>query len=254
LDPANALAEFNELNNADSVTLGGTDLAVSLVTSTVESNGAVRLLAQVLNLGAPAALASVLTLRRADATNVTTAAVPELGPGRLAQLALELPAGTQPMGQAWYELRADATGVTPDVNTNNNVLQFMANLWLDTDEDGLPDPWEIACGLSPTNAADAQLDFDGDTLSNLAEYRAGTDPTDPQSYLRILQLAVDATSGVRISWGSVSNRLYTLQHSGDLMAGFTNLATHLPATPPENVYWDLPATHRTRGFYRIRIE
>lgn len=47
---------------------------------------------------------------------------------------------------------------------------------LDTDEDGLPDTWEIANGLNPNNAADALLDPDGDSLNNLAEQSHGTNP------------------------------------------------------------------------------
>ncbi|WP_035614510.1 DUF1800 family protein [Haloferula sp. BvORR071] len=47
---------------------------------------------------------------------------------------------------------------------------------LDTDEDGLPDAWELANGLNPNNAADATLDPDGDGLNNLAEQTYGTNP------------------------------------------------------------------------------
>jgi len=47
----------------------------------------------------------------------------------------------------------------------------------DTDGDGMPDAWEIKWGLDPLNPADAIADTDGDSLSNLAEYKAGTTPT-----------------------------------------------------------------------------
>ncbi|HEY6101217.1 MAG TPA: cytochrome c3 family protein, partial [Anaeromyxobacter sp.] len=46
----------------------------------------------------------------------------------------------------------------------------------DSDCDGMPDWWEIAHGLDPFNPADAFLDPDGDGLTNLDEYRLGTDP------------------------------------------------------------------------------
>jgi hypothetical protein len=46
----------------------------------------------------------------------------------------------------------------------------------DADCDGMPDAWELAHGLDPLSARDALLDGDGDGLTNLAEYRRGTDP------------------------------------------------------------------------------
>jgi chitinase len=45
----------------------------------------------------------------------------------------------------------------------------------DDDNDGMPDVWEIAHGLNPL-VNDAALDEDGDGVSNLAEYQAGSDP------------------------------------------------------------------------------
>jgi len=52
----------------------------------------------------------------------------------------------------------------------------------DGDADGLPDAWERANRMNPFDASDAGLDSDGDAFSNLAEYRGGTDPNDPESY------------------------------------------------------------------------
>ena len=49
-------------------------------------------------------------------------------------------------------------------------------VYLDADGDGMPDTWELANGLDPTDADDATEDTDGDGVGNLEEWLAGTDP------------------------------------------------------------------------------
>ena len=46
----------------------------------------------------------------------------------------------------------------------------------DSDGDGLPDGWEVANGLNPTNGGDGNADPDGDGLTNSQEYAKGTNP------------------------------------------------------------------------------
>ncbi len=69
----------------------------------------------------------------------------------------------------------DALNDGPEVNTHNtDPLRF------DTDRDLMPDGWEVAHGLNPL-VIDATSDLDGDRLSNITEYRLGTDPSDTDS-------------------------------------------------------------------------
>ena len=46
----------------------------------------------------------------------------------------------------------------------------------DTDNDGMPDAWESAHGLSPNDPDDAWLDPDADRVVNLFEFQLGSDP------------------------------------------------------------------------------
>ena len=50
-------------------------------------------------------------------------------------------------------------------------------LFVDTDLDGLPDDYETDNGFNPTDPSDADGDWDGDGISNLDEFLAGSDPT-----------------------------------------------------------------------------
>ena len=256
----NLVSEFNESNNVQQVSIGGTDLEVSLVSYRAETNGTVRVIAQVQNIGAPTATNTVLAIRRQGETNapLAVADVPTLEPGMLAQVALDLPPGTQPEGEVVYRLFADETRTVADVNTNNNTTAFAVNLWVDSDGDGIPDSWMIAhFGHSTGLASDksrAQDDADGDGASNLAEYLAGTDPNNPNSYLRINSITVSGITGAGIAWGSTSNKLYSIQRAGDVISGFTNIAAHILSTPPENTYFDPSTTNSASLFYRIKVE
>ena len=56
------------------------------------------------------------------------------------------------------------------------LLLGSASFAVDTDNDGLPDDWEDANGLDPTNSLDARLDHDNDCIENLQEYINGSQP------------------------------------------------------------------------------
>lgn len=117
---------------------------------------------------------------------------------------------------------------------------------------GLPDAWQIQyfghTGIDPND------DPDHDGLSNRGEFVAGTSPTDPQSQFEVLDVGADPLGGVRVAWSSVGGRFYTVQRSGDLLAGFTNVQTHVAATPPQNSVRDSSATGVGPYFYRVLVE
>lgn len=261
-NPAHAFTEFTENNNTQLVSIGGADLSVSLISATSETDGSMRVIAQVQNLGAPGAPITTLAMRRRgeSGTPLATVDVPALEPGTLAQVALDLPEGTQPEGEAFYSLRADDSESVLDIDTNNNTAAFAANLWLDNDGDGIPNWWETDYFGGPTNAVASAMASNGvNTL--LQAYIAGLDPNDPHSFLIVESVAAmgtdPSTGGFRLTWGSVSNRFYRISRTTDLIdgQGFVPVAQHIQATPPVNTYLDTTATTNTGPcFYRIGVE
>ena len=258
-----AASEFNPSNNTQSLSVGGVDLSVDVVDYSAETNGSARIIVRVQNGGAPSAANSMLAVRRcnSDGTGVvnpaiTNISVPELEPGHLAQLAVDLPAGTQSEGYSFYQIQADDGNITGDVDRSNNVALAAVWLWVDADEDGIADGFEDEYAfLSSTNAADADADYDNDGASNLAEFLAGTDPDDPASCLSVSGVDMLATNGMRIAWDAVSNRFYAVDHSTNLVDDpFEPVVEHIQATPPANVFDVIVPTNAPQSFYRIRLE
>lgn len=74
-----------------------------------------------------------------------------------------------------------------DARSSATVFSFSStpsiSTLLDDDHDEIPDDWEALNGLDPASPTDAGLDLDGDGLSALEEFRAGTDPWSADSNL-----------------------------------------------------------------------
>lgn len=72
----------------------------------------------------------------------------------------------------------------PEFSTETGVRAFISSNALgtpDADSDGMPDTWETTYTFNTANPADAKLDADTDTLDNLHEFLAGTNPRDNDS-------------------------------------------------------------------------
>lgn len=120
--------------------------------------------------------------------------------GRATFLPLEMALGSPTLGQPGEATRLDLT------------------LGEDTDGDGLPDAWEeaIIAALGGTlESVTPNGDADGDGISNLNEYLAGTYAFDPEDGLR-LAIAGVGQSGPRLEFLAVRGRTYSIQASSDL--------------------------------------
>jgi len=118
---------------------------------------------------------------------------------------------------------------------------------IDANLNGLPDDWENTHGLGPD---DARLDPDGDSLTNLAEYFAGTDPADPTSHLALESITLTG-GAVLVEFMAHPGIAYRLQARNNLAndnwrtvgrldprqsAGLVRLPEFLPAPQPTRYY------------------
>jgi hypothetical protein len=144
---------------------------------------------------------------------------------------------------------APANGLPAEVILDR--FEFIAH---DTDGDGMPDEWERAFGLNFTNAADAATDDDGDGFTNLQEYRAGTDPANPASALRIAGIEI-LGADYRISFASAADRRYNLETTAGLQpAHWTSVTQDVAGTGGWIQVTDAGAvTNAPARYYRLRL-
>jgi hypothetical protein len=92
-------------------------------------------------------------------------------------------------------------GIITDINQVGGYPEYKGEPWADTDQDGMPDKWEIkyaSLGLDPKNPADATLDCNGDGYTNIEKYIHGINPKR------------------KVDWKNLENNFDTLTKQGGL--------------------------------------
>ncbi|MBS0658695.1 MAG: S8 family serine peptidase [Verrucomicrobia bacterium] len=147
-----------------------------------------------------------------------------------------------------------ATLLQTDTNTPNNTASFNFTVSNDTDGDGIPDAYEIANGMNPNDPNDAALDFDGDGMTNLQEYRAGTDPRSAASSLAIVNVVRSGTTGADVTFRSIAGKSYRLMHRDAMDSGaWVQVGSNIVGTGADLTVNDPAATGFGKQFYRVEL-
>jgi hypothetical protein len=125
----------------------------------------------------------------------------------------------------------------------------------DSDDDGLPDAWEESYSFV-TGINEANLDSDGDGLSNLAEFIAGTNPRLAADTLRLKPISVTRAGTnmlTLLEFEARSNKTYTVSYSSAMAGPVWTRLSNVIAAPTNRVMsvndgW--PASVGQR-FYRL---
>jgi hypothetical protein len=124
-----------------------------------------------------------------------------------------------------------------------------ADFLADNDGDGMADDWERQFGFNTNNAADAFLDFDGDTMSNRDEYLAGTDPTQAASYLKFESLKIGG--GATVIFSAVAAHSYSIEFTDAIGTGTWLLLTNIAPSPTNQTTQVFDSGFTAKRFYRI---
>jgi len=211
-------------------------------------------------------------LETATGVQIISKVVPDLEPGVNYKLTVPIdggltadaykPTALKPLVSFRIKVKIDETTYLPiemvaDFSKLGKPAQkTRLNLTLgeDSDGDGLPDAWErllIAASGQNLTLQDIRPgdDFDGDGISNLNEYLAGTYAFDPQDGFRLDIIGVQEGKP-QLEFIVIQGRTYTLLASADLKT-WTPIEFRIPADGPAAAS---QASYRATDVHVLRVE
>ncbi|MBM3847512.1 MAG: hypothetical protein FJ405_14670 [Verrucomicrobia bacterium] len=121
----------------------------------------------------------------------------------------------------------------------------------DEDGDQLPDLWEQQL-LGGIGAQPGQ-DNDGDGVSNLDEYTAGTHPNSALSSLRIEEFRAESDASLLMKWRGVSGRTYRVEGAVGVNGTFENLG-EMPGVDGVLEHREFSRSGGEARIFRLRVE
>ena len=144
--------------------------------------------------------------------------------------------------------------ITATLTINSGAPPTAGTGLVDSDGDGIPDARMVQYFGHPTGQASdnslASQDANGDGMTNLEEYLAGTSPINPADNLRLL--AITASSPVTLQFHAVAGKSYSVLYCDALGAGsWRKLADVAAASPSRLVAVTDPTPNPAGRFYRL---
>lgn len=150
-------------------------------------------------------------------------------------------------------INRNGTNVTSyQYDVSGNITRAATSIITDTDGDGMADSFENTYfgNLSRNGVGD----FDNDGFSDLAEYLAGTVPTNSASLLLMDRVLTNTLVQTTVSWSSVSGRTYRLQFKNAVNdAGWNDVPGNVAATGTTAIKTDLTTAGQPERYYRVQV-
>lgn len=212
----------------------------------------------------------IFTVEGTNGVQVTGSIIPDLEPGINYRLSIPMDSGTKPDAYKATALKATVPfRIRVKIGTTTYLpIQMVANfanlgkpagntrldltIGEDADGDGLPDAWQrlLLAMLGPGARTGPNDDADGDGISNLHEYLAGTYAFDPESRFQVKILRNPGGGPPLLDFQVANARTYTIYASTNMQT-WTPMNFKIPAGGPTDT--NLP-NYRSTDIRNLQLE